>query len=257
MADRTLSRQLGFPEPATVINSSWSGGGRSLNGEDSISQAYDAAVSMLGVTIVSAAGNTGLADPACTQSTTFTDLDPGARFLGSRSIVPPATALNGISVGALGTSDGVNFDIVANFSSRGPIDASPLLNNGLDISDVRGGIDIVAPGTGLTNIPPDFTPEGGAPLPRCDYIGPQSVSFLRTPSIAEGDDPDNPLDPNFFNPAQGTSLASSIVAGAVALLQDTGRDNGLSIPSGGHEVGADDRRRETRWLDEWAGERPG
>ena len=227
LADPVLSTSLGLPAPASVINSVWSGGGRTLNGSDSISQIYDAAVSMHGVTIVSAAGNNGRADPACRGVASQPTIDPGADFFGSRSIVPPATAMNGISVGAVGTSDATEYDIIANFSSKGPIDTAQFDGSGTDANGSRSGIDIVAPGTGLTTISPDFSPANGAPLPPCGYNGSIPIAALRAPSIDPLDDPAAITNPNFFAPVQGTSMASAVVAGAVSLLQDAGNANGL------------------------------
>ncbi len=223
LSDPDLSRGL-LPSPASVICSAWSGGSTILTGDDPIAQAFDAAVSMTGVTIVSAAGNNGTAErrgfPNCPRGA-GADTLPGARFLGSRSVISPASAFNVISVGAVGSSDGAAFDIVANFSSRGPVDSALFDANGTITPDTRSGIDIVAPGAGFTNIPPDFTPLNGPQLDPCLYRGPLPVNYLSLPSIDATDDPENPADPGFFGPAAGTSVAAAMVAGGLALLQDS------------------------------------
>ncbi len=234
LADPELSRGL-LPTPASVICSAWSSGSLVRTGDDPIAQAYDAAVSMTGVTIVAAAGNNGGAEGRgfqnCPVTVPVNDLAPGGRFLGSRTVISPATAFNVISVGAIGSSDGAAFDIVANFSSRGPIDSSLFDANQTITNDTRAGIDIVAPGSGFTEIPPDFTPPNGTPLDACLYRGPQPVNYLLLPAIDATDDPENPVDPSFFAPGAGTSVAAAMVSGAVALLQDSAniQDPPLSI----------------------------
>ncbi len=231
MADPALSHSLGITQPVSVIGSTWAAGSRTINGEDSVSQAYDAAVSMTGVTIAVAAGNDGQAELQGFQNCPIGNIGdpnaPGTNFLGSRSVIAPATAVNVISVGALGTSTGLDYDIIAGFSSRGPIDANNNLATGqVDQLGVRAGIDIVAPGTGFLIVPPDFNPPnpppGGPPDP-CTYDGPIPVTFLNLPSVAFGDNALQPANPNFKEPVQGTSVAAGLVAGAVALLQDAAR----------------------------------
>ncbi len=226
MADKNLSEQLGLFQPVSVISSTFAAGGRTPNGEDAISQAIDSVASMTGVTIVAAAGNNGQAERQSFPNCMFTNEDPdapGTDFLGSRSVTSPATSFNAISVGALGSSDGAEFDIVAGFSGRGPIDAN-MFDDGLtDQLRIRAGVHIVAPGTGVTPIPPDFMPAAGEPPDPCTYNGPIPTTFISLPGIAPTDDPDAPADPAYFAPAQGTSVAAAFVAGGVALLQDAGR----------------------------------
>ncbi len=223
LVEPTLVRGLQLGEPATVINAAFSAGGQNVTGDDSITQAFDAAVTMYGVTVVAAAGNNGQADLLCRGVDTFAETDPGGRFFGSRTIVSPATAFNVISVGAAGSSDGTAFDIVANFSAKGPVDANPFTGAGAVQTDVRSGVDIVAPGTGFTPIPPEFMPGD------CNYLGPQPLSSLQVPSLDPDDDPENISDTGFLAPGQGTSLASSFVAGAVSLLQDRGLEQNTAI----------------------------
>lgn len=226
MADRNMSAQLGLLQPVSVINSTFATGGRTPNGEDAIAQAFDAAVQMTGVTVVSAAGNNGQADAQGFTNCPTQNEDeeaPGAQFQGSRSVISPSTAFNTISVGAVGTSDGAEFDIIPNFSSRGPIDANTFDETLSDVLRVRAGVHIVAPGTGVTEIPPDFMPPTGEPPDPCSYRGPMPNTFISLPGIAPTDDPDAPSDPAYFAPAQGTSVAAAFVAGGVALLQDAGR----------------------------------
>ncbi|HBS29246.1 MAG TPA: hypothetical protein DEB06_07295, partial [Phycisphaerales bacterium] len=222
LTDRTLARRVGLSDAASVVVSTWSGGGFSRNGEDAVSQAYDAAAFMNGATIVVAAGNSGRTEaqsfPGCVIDPLPPDGSPGLTFLGSRTVVAPATAYNTISVGALARSESGNFDLVAGFSSRGGIDS---LGPGAtaDVPDSRTGVDLVAPGTGFAPTPPDFTDDGVDP---CDYDGPTPNLFLNVPAIAPGDDPEAPTDPAFLEPNQGTSIAAAIVGGAIALLQDAG-----------------------------------
>jgi hypothetical protein len=226
MADKNLSAQLGLFQPVSVISSGFAAGGRLPNGEDAVAQAIDSVVTMTGVTIVSAAGNNGQAERQSFPNCMITNEDPespGTDFLGSRSVTSPATSFNAISVGALGTSDGAEFDIVAGFSGRGPIDANTFDDGLVDALRVRSGVHIVAPGTGVTPIPPDFMPPAGEPPDPCTYDGPIPTTFISLPGISPTDDPDAPADPAYFAPAQGTSVAAGFVAGGVALLQDAGR----------------------------------
>lgn len=231
-----LSASLGLPSPATVVVSGFGGGGLTLTGEDSISQAFDAAASASNATFVVAAGNNGQAEGQSFANCPRVGVlpgSPGTLFQGSRSVVPPATAFNVISVGSTGTVNPVTSPaeftttsevIVPGFSSRGPIDSSLLTTDGQIAEAARSGIDIIAPGTGLTRIPPNFSTVGGGNLDPCDYSGAIPESLLLLPTIEPGDDPNNPVNPGAFGLIQGTSVSAAIVAGAVALLQDVALD---------------------------------
>lgn len=237
----TLAQAEGLDGPATVLLSTWGAGGRLLTGEDSVAQAYDAAAWMNQVPIVVAAGNNGLADRGFTGCALGVPVDaesPGQQYLGSRSVISPATAVNVISVGSTGEVDPEDPNIplvlqdaedldqaVPGFSSRGPIDAADLDVGGTVSTNVRSGIDIVAPGTGVVALSPDFTPpDGTAVLNPCNYVGSTASSFVFVPTIESGDDPEAPTNPEAFELSQGTSVSAAIVAGSIALLQDLAAD---------------------------------
>lgn len=235
LADPTMSDTLGLPEPSSVVIASFGGGGRTLNGEDTISQAFDVVASQTAATFVIAAGNGGQVEGQSFANCLIQNPDnmgPGAAYLGYRTIVPPATSYNSIVVGSTGLVDPITSPpefaeqqlIVAGFSSRGPIDSSTNTPGGGDLPDRRSGVHVIAPGGGLTQIPPDYTPEGGVPLDPCDYDGPEPLSLLLLPSIDPGDDPDAPANPGSFQLVQGSSVSAAIVGGAVALLQDVARE---------------------------------
>ena len=218
VADPDLAEEAGLAAPATVINSSWGGIG-DFRGDGRNAIAYDAAVSMLDVTIVASAGNEGNADAICNGgSGDF----PGGTFRGSRTIGSPATAFNTISVGAAGKLSATGtedprtlfFDTVVDFSSKGPIDSFDWENFDLETS-TRSGVDILAAGTGLLTRAPDSTVVVFDPP--CTYPGHQPVagSGLVLPDFV-------PTDNGAFQTIGGTSFASPTVAGAVALLQDVG-----------------------------------
>lgn len=235
LTDPAISSSLGLPAPASVVVSTFGGGGRTLNGEDTISQAFDIVASRTNALFVLAAGNGGQIEGQSFANCVITTPDPngpGSDFLGSETIVPPATTYNGLVVGAIGFVDPgsspvefVNTTLVTTgFSSRGPIDSSPLVPGQPDLENRRAGVDLLAAGTGLITIPANVNPAGGIPGEPCDYHGPQPLSLLLLPSIDPGDDPDAPANPGSFQLAQGTSIAAGIVAGAAALLQDVALD---------------------------------
>lgn len=242
LADPDFADSLGIASPATVVVSAFGGGGSSLNGEDVISQAYDIVSSLTPATFVIAAGNAGQIEGQSFQGCVLQGGGtggPGSQFLGYRSVVPPGTSYNGIVVGAVGIVDAATSPlefadtrlVTANFSSRGPIDSNTITGAAGDNQDVRAGVDILAPGTGFLQIPPDFNPDGGVGQDPCTYDGPRPLSLFLAPSFAPGDDPNGPADPGFFGPTQGTSIAAGYVAGGVALLQDVAlsQDPPLSI----------------------------
>ncbi len=231
VADPTTASTLGLPNAASVVVAAFGAGGRTLNGEDTISQAFDIVASHTRATFVVAAGNSGQTEGRSFGNCVIQAPDPngpGSEYLGYRTIVPPGTAFNCIVVGGFGFVDPVvsppDFQdqsfIVAGLSSRGPIDSSPNINGQADFPDRRPGLDVIAPSTGIVVIPPDFAMTGGVPRDPCEYNGPQPTSLLLLPSIDPGDDPDAPANPGSFQLVQGTSVAAAIVGGAVALLQD-------------------------------------
>lgn len=242
LADATTASTVGLPAPASVIIATFGAGGRTLNGEDTISQAFDIVASQSQSTFVIAAGNAGQTEGQSFANCIIQTPDPGgpgSDYLGYRTIVPPGTAFNGIVVGGVGFVDPVESPaefaeqsfVVAGLSSRGPVDSSLNINGGQDLIDRRSGIDVIAPATGNTIIPQDFDPTGGVPVDPCTYDGPRATTLLLLPSIDPGDDPDAPANPGSFQLAQGTSVAAAIVGGGVALLQDVGlsQDPPLSI----------------------------
>jgi hypothetical protein len=235
LTDPATSASLGLPSTANVVVSTFGGGGRTLNGEDTISQAFDVVASRSSALFVLAAGNGGQIEGRGFPNCPITAPDangPGADFQGSQTIVPPATAFNGLVVGAVGIVDPntspiefANTDLVTmGFSSKGPIDSFTFTAAGGDSVDRRAGVEILAIGSGLTTIPPAVNPVGGIPGDPCEYHGAQPRSLLLLPSIDPGDDPDAPANPGSFQLAQGTSVAAGIVAGSAALLQDLALD---------------------------------
>src|SRR5207248_1039476 len=173
---------------ADVINSSWGDQPGSIDPTGSangdFSRYIDALVSTTAgsgsaKTVVFAAGNAG----------------PGPNTVGS-----PAAGYNVIAVGALGRStDGVPYNAVSSFSSRGPNDffipnvAQPTsLAQGTVVSAVRARVDIAAPGEQL------YLADGVASNP---------TSYSRT---------------------QGTSFAAPTVAGGATLLVSDARTNSFA-----------------------------
>lgn len=240
LTSSTLSVSAGLDGPVGVVLSAFGAGGRRIDGEDSVTQAYDTAAWMTGVPIVVAAGNSGLSDRAftgCPLNVPVDQNDPGQLYLGSRAIVNPATAFNVISVGSCGEVDPATLSqfpidvedldqITLGISSKGPIDAVDLDSAGAPVSvGVRNGVDILAPGAGIVAVPPDFTPPGGGIiLDPCLYNGPTATAFVFAPSIAPGDDPEAPSQSEYFDLTQGSSISAAMVAGVIALLQDISLD---------------------------------
>ncbi len=232
LANPAFAGTLGLPGAASVVVSTFGGGGRGLNGEDTISQAFDVVASQSLSTFVLASGNNGQAEGRSFQNCPIlNDTDPnapGGLYLGSRSVIPPATSFNSIVVGSVAFVDPVTSPaeftempvVTAAFSSRGPIDSSPNILGGADLANARPGIDVLAIGTGLATIPPDFSPDGGVPPDPCEYDGPEPLSLLLLPSLDPGDDPDSPANTGSFQLVQGTSVSAGIVAGLAALLHD-------------------------------------
>lgn len=229
---------LGLPRPVTVINSSWGTFGDFV-GEGVFAQLYDAAATMReNVVLVHAVGNGGTADGQCDGTTAGS----GAEFIGQRTVTSPASSYNGIAVGSSGIDtfdieddpddDGDSLlDFFANLgiplapgpdlsfglpilldptSSRGPVNSFNH-ETGEIVEATRSGVDLVAPGTGFIQyFSPVFIGD------TCDWTGHIIATELLLPSI----NPDDPADNMFYEGFSGSSYASAVVAGAVALLQD-------------------------------------
>ena len=153
---------------ADVINSSW-GDNAAHDGSDLIALSLDALIYETGKLVVVAAGNDG-----------------SAGQVGS-----PASAMNTISVGALGGPDSAQpYTTIADFSSSGPNDyfipADASGSTGTTISGARAAVDIVAPGEGFV----------------LAYEGDTDLAYIN---------------------AAGTSFAAPTVAGGLALMVDAGK----------------------------------
>lgn len=153
---------------ADVINSSW-GDGTAYDGGDLIALSLDALIYETQKLVVVAAGNDG----------------PGGQ-VGS-----PASAMNTISVGALGRPDSVRpYSTIADFSSSGPNDYfipdDAAGTTGTPLTGVRASVDIVAPGEGFV----------------LAYDGDTQLAYINV---------------------AGTSFAAPTVAGGLALMVDAGR----------------------------------
>lgn len=263
LADKPTSLQLGLDKPVTVINSSWGGLG-DFSGDSTNALAYDAVVSMTGVTAVISAGNSGTFDNTSVCGGAGGDV-PGGPFVGGRTVGSPGTAFNVLTVGAVGKgygglvpaggtttppggggrpgpgddgSDGergtpvdpnrpfddqtnVPLSTVVNFSSKGPIDAFDYTNNVQNfVRNSRPGVHILAAGVGTVKRKVDPTLLENSPDP-CTSYG-RGSGIGHTPDLGLSVAVPNPNSNATFDAQVGTSFASPIVAGAVALLQDFG-----------------------------------
>lgn len=166
-----------------VINSSWTTGS-GASGLSFQSLAVDGLIYSTGKTLVTAAGNFGP-----TTNTVFA----------------PASGLNNIAVGSVGTDTTVpQYATISNFSSRSPSDFFlPTISSGISgtlLSGVRAAIDIVAPGQNLT---------------LANYSGPTGGNAFGGASSLAG---------NLYNGGlNGTSFAAPIVAGGATLVVDAGK----------------------------------
>jgi hypothetical protein len=149
----------------------------------------------------SPAGNTGFAqaldglaamNPRTTLVASAGNSGPGANTVGW-----PGSGYNAITVGALENGGNNAYNTIASFSSRGPQDyADPFRT----VLGVRAPIDIVAPGTNL----------------HAAFYGGQTGGNNTTLTGSTN----NGTNPNFYTfSVAGTSFASPIVAGGVALLK--------------------------------------
>ena len=161
---------------ADVINSSW--GGTDPTGANFFAVALDGwAAQNSRTTLVASAGNSG----------------PGANTVGF-----PGSGYNAITVGALANGGNNQYNTVASFSSRGPVDYADSVNG--TVTGVRAAVDIVAPGTNL----------------HAAFYGGQTGGNNST-LTGSTDDGSNT---NFYTTSvAGTSFASPIVAGGVSLLK--------------------------------------
>lgn len=193
-------------------------------GEGTNAQAYDAAVSMLGVPIVCAAGNAGEIDSTTTCMGPGGDT-VGGQFRGARGIIEPATAYNVITVGYSGF-DVPSMDVppipgepepppaqntlVSTSSSKGPLDAIDWVDGSID-RNVRPGLHLIAPGTGLIE-PPQLL-GGGRDCPAPSNV---ETTRLNLPTI----DAIELESRNDFSAQDGSSFGAAFAAGCVVLLHD-------------------------------------
>ncbi|MBL0927511.1 MAG: S8 family serine peptidase [Phycisphaerales bacterium] len=238
LTDPTVTSTLGWGgSTVSVFNSVWGirvpAPNDDQRGAGPIGLAHDAAAFMRRVTVVAAAGNEGLTDNTSPCGTQIGGNIPGGEFLGSKTIGAPATAFNRITVGYVGafTQDGqgqpLNYQLVVQSSSKGPLDTFNFEGNGSIVEQARPGIDIVAPGAGIVaqaSRPPDASPcIYGIAFPfRPGHIARTGLSLPTDDSAAPSPDGTR------FSAFEGSSFATSLVSGAVALLQDTGARAGRS-----------------------------
>ena len=152
----------------------------------------------------------GYSDPAGAQVfTVFTDaLAAQNRFStfvassgnsgpGENTVGAPGAGYNSIAVGAL---SGADYDAVASFSSRGPMDFGYYGANGFVRTEgVRAGVDLSAPGTDLTSA---FY--GG-------QTGGNNESLTNSTDLGTNSDA-------YSSSINGTSFAAPLVAGGAALV---------------------------------------
>ncbi len=134
---------------------------------------------------------------------------------GTNSVGYPGSGYNAITVGALANGGDNSYDAIASFSSRGPQDYWDPVNQ--TISGVRAAVDIAAPGT---NLMAAFY--GGQTGGNDDSL----TGSLLTPGT------------NLYSTSvAGTSFASPIVAGGVALMKSASKNDA--------ELGSSDASRDT------------
>lgn len=231
VSDPVFAAASGLQGPATVISNPFGFAG-DTRGDTYVTQLYDAVAFMYGMPIVAGTGNDGDVDQTAQCGGSGQNV-PGGPFRGGRTVAAPATGYNILAVGAIAKQlpedtpalpEFVNarndpYDIIADFSGKGPIDSYDYLNNTL-IPNARPGVDVVAPGTGYVLVaedPQDLEP----PAPPCSYMGHRSVIGLTSPAFNPLDpDLDNPVNPERYAAQAGTSISAGIVAGTIAVLQD-------------------------------------
>ena len=117
---------------------------------------------------------------------------------GQNTVGYPGSGYNAITVGALNNGGNNAYNTMANFSSRGPQDYFDSTNG--TVFGVRAAVDISAPGTNLM----------------AAFYGGQTGGNNTTLAGSTN----NGTNSNFYTfSVQGTSFASPIVAGSVALLK--------------------------------------
>ncbi len=201
-----IAAELGIPpyEVATVVNLPFGIGGTTTSparrGDDSFSQVVNSVVTQTGATIIAAAGNDG-------DDISLDQADPPVGSMRS-----PGAAHNTIGVGSTNDTQGGEFDSIRPNSSRGPIPAI----------DWRVAASLVPddamddPGTGEMPPTEDEVPEA---RPGPDLVSP---GFQIRLAGSEVDPAENPSPQAFSDFWSGTSVASSITTGAVALIHQLG-----------------------------------
>jgi hypothetical protein len=196
-----------------AIATSWSGARYSLSFSFSFNAMFNTYVPAFGTADVinSSWGGT---DPGGTGTVSIgldglARANPRSTFVASagnsgptnNTVGGPGSGSNSITVGALGNSNVYN--TVATFSSRGPQDYADPVNG--TIAGVRAAVDISAPGENLTSA----------------YYGAETGGNR---TALGGSPSGNVGGPGFYSGGiGGTSFASPIVAGCVALLDSAAR----------------------------------
>jgi len=135
-------------------------------------------------------------------NTTFV-VSAGNSGPSSNTVGSPGAGYNAVTVAALANDGANNYDSVASFSSRGPQDYRDPENG--TISGVRAAVDIAAPGNTLTSA----------------YYGGQTGGNNSTLTGSPSGDPGGPT--YYAGGLGGTSFASPITAGSVALLDSAAK----------------------------------
>jgi hypothetical protein len=180
---------------ADVINSSWGGA--------SVSGSAEAGGADIRTTITDSLANGN-------RFTTFVVSAGNSGGTANPMVGAPGSGYNGITVAALANNGSNQYLAVASFSSRGPQDyRDPINGHILAATAQRAPVDIAAPGSQLTSA----------------FYGGQTG----------GNDPSRPGSVNspgidfYSGNLQGTSFASPITAGGVALMHQAAASLGLSV----------------------------